>query len=256
MGGLSVVLLESVLAVSAFPIAAAGPTEVQSSAVQYASGKDTVEAYLSIPKTKGPFPAIIIIHEWWGLNDWITASAGRLARQGYITLAIDLYRGRTTSSPDEARKLSGGVPKDRATQDLKAAFTYLKGRKDVLGNKIGAIGWCMGGKYSLLGALNIPDLAACVVCYGQLVTDSALAAKIPCPILGIFGEQDRVIPPADVRAFEDACKAAGKWIEVKEYAGAGHAFMNPSNKDGYREEATKDAWSRIENFFASNLKRH
>lgn len=219
------------------------------------SGKDTVSGYLCMPEGKGPFPALIAIHEWWGLNEWVEETAMKFASIGYVTLAVDLYRGKATQSPDEAHELMRGLPEDRAARDLQAAAQYLKTRSNVDPKKIGSIGWCMGGGFSLVTALNVPDLAACVICYGRLVTDSSSIQKIPCPILGIFGEEDMGISPQSVREFETACKSAGKSIEVKIYEKAGHAFMNPNNAKAYRGASAKDAWSRIQTFLEKTLKR-
>src|SRR5438132_13929159 len=113
--------------------------------VTYKSGDETVKAIVYTPEGKGPFPALIVIHEWWGLNDWVKEQAAKLADQGYVTVAIDLYRGKVAASPDEAHELMRGVPEDRARRDLKAAFDYVESRPDVKKSKIGAIGWCMGG---------------------------------------------------------------------------------------------------------------
>lgn len=233
-----------------------GSAKVSSSTVHYLSGKDTVSSYLCVPAGKGPFPAIIVIHEWYGLNDWVKQNARELAARGYVTLAVDLYRGKVASEPGLAHELMRGLPEDRAARDLVAAATYLKGRPVVNPQKIGSIGWCMGGGYSLAAALNIPDLAACVICYGRLVTDSSALAKIPCPILGLFGEEDQGITPQSVREFEAGAKHAGKDVSTTIYPGAGHAFMNPGNKNkpGYQPESAKDAWSKIYAFFAKTLK--
>ncbi|MBI4548298.1 MAG: dienelactone hydrolase family protein [Ignavibacteriae bacterium] len=228
---------------------------VTTSTVQYLSGKDTVKAFLCAPEGKGPFPAIIIIHEWWGLNDWIKNNAKRLASQGYITLAVDLYHGKVTTSPDQAHEFMRGLPEDRAARDLQSAVQYLRTRSDVNAKRIGSIGWCMGGGYSLVTALNIPDLAACVICYGRLVTDTASISNIPCPMLGIFGKDDQGITAESVREFEATCKKARKEIEVTMYENAGHAFMNPENKKGYRKTAAQDAWLKIDSFFARTLKK-
>lgn len=232
-----------------------GMKKVTASVVHYASGKDSVSSYLCVPEGKGPFAAIIVIHEWWGLNDWVKEKSRNLASEGYITLAVDLYRGKSTDSPDEAHELMRGLPEDRATRDLVAASEFLKTRSDVMQEKIGAIGWCMGGGYSLVTALNVTDLAGCVICYGRLVTDSSSIAKIPCPLLGIFGEDDRGIPPQSVREFETSCKAAGKQIDVRIYSHAGHAFMNPHNTNGYRKKDAVDAWKLIEKFFTGTLRK-
>ena len=223
--------------------------------VSYPSGKDTVSAYLAVPDGTGPFPAIVVVHEWWGLNEWVRANARDLAKKGYIALAVDLYRGKSTDSAETAHELYRGLPEDRAARDLSAAVTYLRTRSDVDKKHVGSLGWCMGGGFSLVTALHTPDLAACVICYGRLVTDSSAIASIPCPILGIFGEDDKGITPADVHAFAGAAKEQGKSVEVQIYKGAGHAFMNSNNKDGYRAESTKDAWTRIDAFLAGHLKK-
>ncbi len=232
-----------------------GSPKVHSSIVHYLSGKDTVASYLCLPPGKARFPAIIVIHEWWGLNDWVKQSARELASRGFLTLAIDLYRGKVASDPELAHELMRGLPEDRAARDLVSAAAYLKSRPEADPKKIGSIGWCMGGGYSLAAALNIPDLAACVICYGRLVTDSSSIAKIPCPILGLFGEEDQGITPKSVREFESGVRSAGKEISVTIYPGAGHAFMNPDNKNkpGYRPIAAKDAWTKIDAFFERTL---
>ena len=232
-------------------------SKVNSSTVHYISGKDTVSSILFIPAGKGPFPAIIVIHEWWGLNDWVKKNASELASRGYVTLGVDLYRGRVAADPELAHELMRGLPEDRAARDLVAASEYLKGRAEVNPHKIGSIGWCMGGGYSLAAALNIPDLAACVICYGRLVTDSSSLAKIPCPVLGLFGQEDQGITPESVREFEAAAKNSGKDVSVTIYPGAGHGFMNQGNqnKPGFRPESAKDAWSKINAFFARTLQR-
>lgn len=221
--------------------------------VTYKSGDDTVSAYLALPNGAGKHPAIIVIHEWWGLNDWVKGQAQKFAGQGYVALAVDLYRGQVAKTPDDAHILMRGLPDDRGVRDLEAAFAYLSSRRDVDAKKIGAIGWCMGGGWSIRLAEDQPKLAAFVVNYGSLPTDKALIAKIQAPMLGNFGAEDKGIPPESVQAFEDAMKAAGKSADIKVYGGAGHAFQNPDNKSGYRPDATADAEKRINGFFQSTL---
>jgi carboxymethylenebutenolidase len=196
----------------------------------------------------------VVIHEWWGLNDWVKEQAQKFAEQGYLALAVDLYRGKVASDPDLAHELSRGLPHDRALRDLKAAFDYLASRPDVRHDKIGSVGWCMGGGFSLLLAVNEPKLAACVVNYGSLPTAKDELERIQAPVLGNFGGEDRGIPPSAVEAFEGAMKAAQKSVDVKIYEGAGHAFENPNNKLGYREAAANDAWSRTLAFLNRTLK--
>ena len=223
--------------------------------VSYKSGDETVQAVLYTPPGKGPFPAIIVIHEYWGLNDWVKEQASKLADQGYEALAIDLYRGKVATTPDMAHELMRGLPEDRAKRDLHAAFEFLQSQPNVKKNRIAAIGWCMGGGYSLDVALQEPTLAADVINYGHLATDPAALNKINSPILGLFGGQDRGITPDDVHKFEAAMKQAGKKIEVKIYDDAGHAFENPNNKEGYRAADAADAWQRTVSFLAENLKK-
>src|SRR5438105_12619580 len=136
--------------------------------VTYKSGDETVEGVLYVPSGKGPFPGIIVIHEWWGLNDWVKEQASKLADQGYEALAVDLYRGKVATTPDEAHELMRGVPEDRATRDLHAAFEFLKSQSNVKKDRIASIGWCMGGGYSLDVALQEPTLSAAVIPYGLL----------------------------------------------------------------------------------------
>lgn len=211
--------------------------------------------YLVEPEGKGRHPGLIVIQEWWGLNDWVRDQAERYAKEGYVALAPDLYRGKIAKTPDEAHELMRGMPEDRAMADLKAAFRYLADRKDVDASRIGVIGWCMGGGFALDLALAEPKIAATVINYGHLATDPASIAKIHSPILGNFGAQDRGIPPADVRAFEAALKKDGKSSNIKIYEGAGHAFMNPNNKTGFVKQAADDAQARIDKFLRETLRR-
>jgi carboxymethylenebutenolidase len=224
-------------------------------AVSYKSGDETVGGILYAPDRQGPLPALVVIHEYWGLNDWVKEQASKLADQGYIALAIDLYRGKVADNPDLAHELMRGVPQDRATRDLKAAFDFLASQPKVKKDRIGSIGWCMGGGYSLDLALVEPHLAATVINYGHLATDPDAVKKINAPILGIFGGQDKGITPDDVKNFQQLMEKLGKPIEAKSYADAGHAFENPNNKQGYRAEDAADAWRLTLDFLAKNLKK-
>jgi len=223
--------------------------------VSYKSGDETVQGVLYAPAGKGPFPGIVVIHEFWGLNDWVKEQASKLADQGYVALAIDLYRGKVATTPDEAHELMRGVPEDRAARDLHAAVEFLKSQKNVKKDRIGSIGWCMGGGYSLDLALQEQTLTAAVIHYGHLATDSEQLKKINAAILGIFGGQDRGIPVEDVKKFEQTLKQLGKKVEIVIYPDAGHAFENPNNKAGYRPEDAADAWKRTVDFLARALKK-
>jgi carboxymethylenebutenolidase len=247
--------MKRTLALFAVLVLAASAFAADGKSVSYKSGDETVQGVLYKPSDKGPFPAIIVIHEWWGLNDWVKDQASKLADQGYVTLAIDLYRGKVAKTPDEAHEIMRGVPEDRAKRDLHAAFEFLAAQPNVKKDRIGAIGWCMGGGYSLDVALQEPTLAADVINYGHLATDTDALKKINAPILGLFGAQDRGITPDDVHKFEVSMKQLGKKIDVKIYDDAGHAFENPNNKDGYRAADADDAWDRTIDFLTATLKK-
>src|SRR5688572_24308045 len=210
--------------------------------------------YLAVPSTPGRKPAIVVIQEWWGVDDWIRSQTDRFSQQGYVALAVDLYRGRSAKSPEEAHELMRGLPEDRAMADLKAAVDYLSQRDDVDPQRIGVIGWCMGGGYALALATNDPRPKATVINYGRLVTDSEAITKIASPVLGNFGGADRGIPSEDVKKFGGELTKYGKLGDIKIYEGAGHAFMNPNNKEGYDASAARDAWGRIDRFFDRNLR--
>lgn len=223
--------------------------------VTYKSGEEEVSAYLAMPEEKGKYPAIIMIHEWWGLNDWIKSMADALASEGYVVLAVDLYRGKVTNKPDEASALMSGLPKDRAIRDLKSAYAYLQSLSEVNAAKIGSIGWCMGGSYSLTVAKELGEkLTACVINYGRVSGDKTELGTVKASVLGIFGAQDRGIPVESVRAFETALKELGRMCEIKIYEDSGHAFMNPNNTRGYNKANAEDAWRHTIEFFKKTLK--
>ncbi len=221
--------------------------------VEFPSGKETVGGFLAVPEKPGTYPGLVVIHEWWGLNDWVKEETEKLAEQGYVALAVDLYRGKSATDPGEAHELMRGLPQDRAIRDMEAAFEYLATRKDVKPGRIGSIGWCMGGGLSLQLAIHQPRLAACVVNYGSLPTDPNDIQQIVAPVLGNFGADDKGITPADVQAFEKTMRGLNRRIDVKIYPGAGHAFENPNNTTGYRPEAAADAWKRTLAFLHNAL---
>ncbi len=226
-----------------------------SKAVSYKSGDETVQAVLDTPEGPGPFPALVVIHEWWGLNDWVKEQASKLADQGYVVLAVDLYRGKVATTPELAHEIMRGVPEDRALRDLHAAFEFLQSLPNVKKDRIASIGWCMGGGYSLDVALREPTLKAAVINYGHLATDPESLKTINAAILGSFGGKDQGIPVEDVKKFEQTLKQDGKKGDIKIYPGAGHAFENLNNKPGYRAEDAADAWQRTLNFLSSTLKQ-
>src|SRR5438105_8881605 len=243
-------VLSAIVTLLALSTLAATPKEVT-----FKSDGDTVKAIAYTPEGKGPFPAIIVIHEYWGLNDWVKEQASKLADQGYVALAVDLYRGKVATTPDLAHELMRGVPEDRAARDLHAPFEFLQSQPNVNKTRIASIGWCMGGGYALNVALQEPTLAAAVIHYGHVATDPEQLKKINAAILGIFGGKDRGIPVEDVKKFEQTLKQLGKKVEIVIYPDAGHAFGNPNNKEGYRPQDAADAWKRTVDFLAASLKK-
>ena len=221
--------------------------------VEFPSGKEKASGFLVVPDKPGQYPGLIVVHEWWGLNDWVKEQSEKLAEQGYVVLAVDLYRGKTSADPSEAHELMRGLPQDRAIRDMQAAYDYLAARKDVKPGRIASIGWCMGGGLALQLAIHQPRLAAVVVNYGALPTDPNDMQQIGAAVLGNFGADDKGITPADVQAFEKTMKGLNRRIDVKVYPGAGHAFENPNNTNGYRPEAAADAWKRTLAFLHSVL---
>lgn len=228
---------------------------IKTTIVTYPSGSDTVSAYLAEPQSSGKHPALIVIHEWWGLTDWIKQDAREFARRGYVALAIDLYHGKLASDPSQAYKLMMSVPRERAITDLRSGFEYLIGMKNVEPSKIGVIGWCMGGSYSFIAATHLPGLAACVIDYGNVATTASGVSAIHCPVLCNFAALDQAYTPAMGRAFAAAMRKAGKRIEFYEYPDVNHAFMNPNNTTGYDKVQSNIAWIRIYRFLGTYLKR-
>ena len=168
----------------AFLVAAAPP---KSEIVEFPSGSETVRGFLALPGMPGRHAAILVIHGDAGLNEWVQEQARKLAAQGYVALAVDLYRGRVAADDEEAHELARGLPDDRALRDVEAAFTYLAARKDVSFARIGVIGWQSGGWFALQLAIHQPKLAACAVSDTALPTDSGDLARIRAQILANFG---------------------------------------------------------------------
>jgi carboxymethylenebutenolidase len=235
------------------PVAAAAadgsPAEaVRGEAIEYPGGR----GYLARP-AGAPRAGLIVIHEWWGLNNNIREMSNRLAAEGYLALAVDLYEGQVAADADQARELMStamGDP-DRVDEHLRGAFRWLREEGGVA--QVGSIGWCLGGALSLRTAIMLPEeLDAVVIYYGRLVTDPAQLAPLRMPILGIFGGQDRGIPVESVLEFETVLQTLGKTAEIVVYEDADHAFANPSGTR-YEPEAAADAWRRTLEFLAEQL---
>lgn len=211
------------------------------------------KAYLSMPEGKGPFPGVVVIHEWWGLNAHVKHWADRLAADGYAALAVDMYGGEVAKTRDDAMRLMQSVDEKAGTAVIADALQFLKTHQGIKADRLAAIGWCFGGGWSLRAALRFGDLDAAVVYYGRLKTDPAQLKAIKASVLGVFGNQDRGIPPATVDSFEKGLKAAGVAHTIHRYD-ANHAFANPSSAR-YDARSASDAWSKVRAFLAQRLKR-
>lgn len=237
------------------------PTRLHNSSVSY---YDNTTGYLVYPELANntqqqqqePMPAVIMIHEWWGLNEHIKNQADILAKEGYVVLAVDLYRGEVAADSNRARELTSSVRNNSASaiDNLQSAVNYIKSLEMVDGSRIASLGWCFGGDWSLQLALNSSEnpLAATIVYYGRPVTDTASLSSISWPILGIFGDQDQAIPVESVKQFTSALNASGVTNEIYLYEGVGHAFANPSG-DNYAPKETADAWQKTIGFLRTYL---
>lgn len=217
---------------------------------EYVDSKDVEGGFLAMPKEEGEYPGVVMIHEWWGLNDNIKEMAKLLAKEGYIVYAVDLY-GEVATESNRARELATSVRQNpkKAIEDMKKGVSYLNqsGAK-----KIASIGWCFGGQQSLQLSLN-EKLDATVIYYGQLIDDKEQLKNIEGPVLGIFGEEDSSITVDSVKSFEAALNELGVENQIHIYPGVGHAFANPSGSN-YAAEETIDAWDKTLKFLDDNLK--
>lgn len=212
------------------------------------------EGYLAVPEGEGPFPALILIHEWWGLNDNIRGLADDFAEQGYVALAVDLYDGAAAATPDEARVLAAGVREniEPAFANLEAATDYLAELPNVAGDRLASVGWCFGGQWAYNMAVNNMNVDASVMYYGRFMPNEDLS-MMRSDILGHFGEEDTSIAVDDVRQFEAKLSTLEGDHAVFIYPNAEHAFANEDNEEAYNEEAAQLAWERTLDFLERNV---
>ena len=223
--------------------------------VTFPSNGRTAHGYLALPAS-GQGPGVIVVQEWWGLTDHVADVANRLAGEGFVALAPDLYGGRTTHDSDEAGRLMQQLPVDQAARDLVGAVDYLLEHDAVTGEKVGAVGFCMGGGFVIVLAREAGDrLGAAVPFYGVLGEDYGDLSTIKAPMLGHFAEQDTMAPPEAVRALEQRIRdQAGVEVTFHIYPGVGHAFFNDENHMGtYNPEQATIAWERTLDFLRSKL---
>ncbi len=214
---------------------------------------DGSKAYLSLPPdAKPPLPGLVVVHEWWGLNEHIKHYADRLAADGYAALAVDLFRGQVATTPDQAIELVKGVQEEQAKATLLAAYQALGSDSRVRATRRGSIGWCFGGGWSFKLALLAQGESAAVVYYGHVTTDAKQMAGLKTPVLGIFGKRDASIPAETVKQFDQALSEVGTPHRVLTYD-AEHAFANPSGAR-YDEKSAEAAWRETRAFLAKYVK--
>lgn len=253
-------MVRSIALFVACVLVASGAHDARAAAGAAEGGRDTsrvrlgaTTAYVAWPAGRSEAPAVVVVHEWWGLNAQIRGIARRLAQEGYVAIVPDLYHGKVADDPELAHELMRGLDEGKAVGDLEAAVSWLRTQPRVGKGKIGVVGFCMGGRISQLLALRSPQISAAVMFYGRPETDPALLARLGAPLLGHFGATDQGIGSDQTDALKAGLAKAGKMGEVYTYSGAGHAFMNET-RPSYHADASKLAWARTLQFFQKYLK--
>ena len=236
-------------AVLADPRLAAAAAQALEEVTLTTPGGHSVVAALATP-ARTPAPAVLLVHEWWGLNDQIKAVAAEFAREGYLALAVDLYDRRVATTPDDARSYMQQVDPAAATETLAVWIDWLESQSSATGD-IGTVGWCFGGGW-LLAASLVRPVEATVVYYGRVNRTAAELAPLDSPVLGHFATRDGWIDRNMVGGFERAMESAGKTYEVHWYE-ADHAFANPTSARYDADDAAL-AWQRTLSFFRKHLK--
>jgi carboxymethylenebutenolidase len=222
--------------------------------VTFASNGSTAHGYLALPDS-GSGPGVIVIQEWWGLTSHIADVANRLAAEGFVALAPDLYGGPTTHDADEAAKLMQALPVDRAARDLGGAVDYLLGHEAVTSSQVGAVGFCMGGGFVLVLAAQQGDkIGAAVPFYGAPREEHPNFTHLSAPLLGHFGEQDKFFPAEQIRALAATIEQQSGRVPDFRFYSAGHAFFNDENLLGtYDPEQAAQAWDVTVAFLRAHL---
>ena len=216
-----------------------------------------IKAFVAKPASGGPHPAVIVVQEWWGLNEHIKDVARRVAKEGYFAVAPDLYSRQghqVTGDPNVAAQLMSGLKPDDGVDDLLSTMSWLGREKDARDDRIGVTGFCMGGSYALRLPCTTKEIKAAAPFYGEVPPDEKLQ-QLFCPIFYAYGENDGWITRQDVDRLAAALKKFNKPGEVKIYKGCSHGFFNDTRKDVYRVAEAQDAWQHTLKLFAENLKR-
>jgi len=217
------------------------------------NGAPDVRAYVTVPEGEGPFPTVIMIHEFFGLNESITSKADLLAQEGYVVIAPDTFRGETTPLIPRAIYLVSTTDQGSVDADLDSVYAWLEAQPNVDPARIGIAGFCYGGRVSLLYSLRNPNLAATVVFYGSSETDPEVLKNLPGPVLGIFGGADQSIPLEEVEALKNGLEQAGVPHQITVYEGKGHAFMQDAEAV-LADPVQTEAWNEMLAFLDANLK--
>jgi carboxymethylenebutenolidase len=216
-------------------------------------GADARDAYLAVPAS-GHGPGVVVIQEWWGLVDHIRDVCDRLAREGFVALAPDLYRGERTSDPDEASRLMMGLDIPRAVRDLDETVASLLGHAAVDGGRVGCIGFCMGGQLALAAACESARIGAVVDCYGIHPAVTLDFSGLEAPVFGVFADNDEFVDPDAARKLESDLQGAGVRARFNVYGGVQHAFLNDSRPDVYDATTASAAWNDILAFLRAELR--
>ncbi len=227
--------------------------DITTDMLDYATNGSNASGFLARPQGEGSFPAVIVIQEWWGLNDNIKDIAGRFADEGFVAFAPDLYHGEVTSEPDEAQKLMMQTDMPRASQELVKAAEYLSQQPYVTGRGIGATGFCMGGGLALTLATETPLIKAAAPFYGVNPQPIDKLQSLQGPVLAVYAEHDDFASAAVRGELQSAMAQYGKPLEVQVYPGTEHAFFNDTRREVYRETAANDAWNRVLTLFRAEL---
>jgi carboxymethylenebutenolidase len=220
--------------------------------VEFASNGHTCQGYLATPSS-GNGPAVVVIQEWWGLVPHVEDLVERFAGAGFVAIAPDLYHGKTTTSPDDAGKMLMELDVERAGKEIDGAAAYVLGRPECTAEKFGVIGFCMGGALAQYTATHNPKVGAAVSFYGGFKKVSTPWENLNAPLLLIYGENDKGVPPEQGRELEGKLKEMGKDVELVVYPDADHAFFNDTRPQVYNADAAGDAWIRTLNLFRKNL---
>ena len=221
--------------------------------VEFPSNGQAGSGYLSVPAS-GSGPGVIVLQEWWGLVDHIKDVADRLAAEGFVALAPDMYHGESTSSPDDAGKMMMALDIGRAEKDLRGAVGYLLSRDEVTTDHVGTVGFCMGGQLSLYAACENAAVGACVVFYGIHPNVAPNLSTLQAPVLGFFAEKDGFVPPTAARQLESDLTAAGQSADITVFAGADHAFFNDTRPEVYDAAHAATCWSRMLAFYREHVR--